>query len=214
FGPPPPPIFGPDMLKKMNEFIFLSKISEETDGITGYDLQKDFFNQNPDTPNTTIYRTLRKLKKDGYLSTRQEVVKGRARKLYFISDLGLKRLKKLQGEIARKVSYLVPPEGFEIPFPHPPPPDRPHFFSKRLSEIQTKEDGFLYLKKIEDMLQNVQSRLKRRINNLQSHKEDIEDAVKQLKSLDNDEKEAIQEIFLKLKDKFIRNRHRGKKKEE
>ena len=52
FRPPMP--FGPGMVKEMSQLVFLWTISEETEGITGYDLQKNY-----KVKQTNVYRTLK-----------------------------------------------------------------------------------------------------------------------------------------------------------
>lgn len=55
----------------------------------------------------TIYPTLHRLARDGYLSTRREVVDGKVRKYYTITEQGLEALEQARGKITELVEEVL-----------------------------------------------------------------------------------------------------------
>lgn len=100
---PPVPIH-----KIFLEYIFLNKIKENIDGISGYKLKKEIVNaikkrfatEDIDTPTilsqTMVYRMFKDLKKRGYLNDEEKDIGGRSQKLYTLNEAGKKHLEKLK----------------------------------------------------------------------------------------------------------------------
>ena len=55
--------FGPKLVKEMSRLVFLWTISEEPEGITGYELQKNY-----KAKQTTVYRALKSMEEKGLLA--------------------------------------------------------------------------------------------------------------------------------------------------
>lgn len=207
FGPPP--IFGPSMLKEMNHLIFLWAISDEKNGITGYNLQKIFDadtdenEDKPNQPNTTIYRTLKHLEKNNFLEIEQKIVNGRAQKVYRITPLGLEKLKKLKENWTNIISFLVPPEGLSFPFMRHV--RHPHFLH-HLNEIETKQDAVDFFVNIKNMLENMENKMESRLEHIKNAKNILADSISTLENSNNfnpnDFKGVVLEIFGKLKRRF------------
>jgi DNA-binding PadR family transcriptional regulator len=195
FGPfgPTPPIFGPTMIKDMNQLLFLWVISEEPEGMTGYNLQKAFHMQKPDQPNTTVYRTLKQLENEEYLASDEQIVNGRTQKIYKINKSGMERLQALRQEMQNKISFFVPPEGFNIPFQYGP------FRSIEQDDemFKSKEKVLTILTSIEDMLTHVKERLQNRLHYVDVYLGKVHDIAYEVK-----ESEVIdpQEIKKKLRE--------------
>ena len=91
FGPPhPPPPFSREAVQDIKTLIILTIISEYQDGITGYQLQEKF-----SFPRGTLLRNLNFLEVNSYVKIKEGIVKGRAQKLYTISQLGRDYLEHL-----------------------------------------------------------------------------------------------------------------------
>ena len=139
FHPPPMP-FGPHMIKEMSQLVFLWTIAEETEGITGYDLQKNYT-----AKQTNVYRTLKEMEDEGYLSSEETIIKGRAQKIYKITEQGLERLKELREKWTNRIAFLtdiVPPERF---YPHPPRRSKYDRFVDQMMHFETKEEALEYM---------------------------------------------------------------------
>lgn len=103
----------------MQDLIFLGFIKEESEGITGYDLQKAL-----DMPRGTMTRILDRLEEAKCLKIEEETESGRLKKLYFITEDGKQRLHELQRKWANRselIDDMAPYEEFGPPgdlFPH------------------------------------------------------------------------------------------------
>ena len=93
--------FGDFRPREMRDLIFMWAIKQEPDGLTGYSLHRL-----TGIPLTNIYRILENLLKKEYLGASEQIIDGRAQKLYTITKKGEERLNELQSEWADKVSFL------------------------------------------------------------------------------------------------------------
>jgi DNA-binding PadR family transcriptional regulator len=90
--------------RQLSELIFLWAIAEREDGITGYQIQKNFVNYG--ISQTSAYRILNNLADDNYLSFKEDTEKGRAQKKYLITPKGEEKLADLRTEWTKKLDLL------------------------------------------------------------------------------------------------------------
>jgi len=196
-GPPlfePPFLLGPKLLKSANQLLILWAISENTDGITGYNLQKKFGISDPSKPNSTIYRTLRKLENEGYLNVEEKIESGRVQKIYKITEKGIKFMDSLRTEIQNKIFYFVPPESFEFPFIFK---FRGNFIKNIINNIKTIHEIKILIQNIEDILLNTKERLQYKLNYTEQILSELTNFKSKLEKISNSEFNS------KLLDEFL-----------
>ncbi|MHA1521143.1 MAG: hypothetical protein ACTSRK_13245 [Promethearchaeota archaeon] len=96
--------------KEMQTLILLTKIKNETEGISGYQLQEHF-----DLPRGTLLRMLSSLEQKESLETREEIINGRANKFYTITKDGeefLEELKMKWADRNAEIDELAPFENY------------------------------------------------------------------------------------------------------
>ncbi|NHJ33590.1 MAG: PadR family transcriptional regulator, partial [Asgard group archaeon] len=130
--------FGPKLVKEMSRLVFLWTISEEPEGITGYELQKNY-----KAKQTTVYRTLKGMEERDLLTSEETIVSGRAQRLYKITDKGRDYLAELREKWTTRIAFLTDIAPISK---HPPP-----FFRRKsrvhdyLKKIETKEEMLEFL---------------------------------------------------------------------
>ncbi|MHA1674678.1 MAG: PadR family transcriptional regulator [Promethearchaeota archaeon] len=96
--------------KEMQTLILLTKIKNETEGISGYQLREHF-----DLPRGTLLRMLSSLEQKKSIETREEVINGRANKFYSITKDGeefLEELKMKWADRNAEIDELAPFENY------------------------------------------------------------------------------------------------------
>jgi DNA-binding PadR family transcriptional regulator len=195
--PCPPPIFGPSFVKDMNQLMFLWTISEESNGITGYNLQKIFEPNSMDKPNTTVYRTIKQLEEDELLSVKEQIVNGRAQKIYKINEKGKKRLTDLKQEMQNRIAFFVPLEGLNIPF-FQQCCGSANFVDRNLESVENKEKALQLLKYFEDLYKNTKERLTHRITNIEKTLSYINEVADQILKMEEYDPTDILKLFNRL----------------
>jgi DNA-binding PadR family transcriptional regulator len=103
-----------DFLQGFKLILIFNTVKEIPEGLTYYDLKK-FGN----IPHSKIYRMMKLLAEEGYLSIRDDTSKdtGRPKHLYFITDKGEKKLVDLRkkiGNIFELIKQRFPESGIEL----------------------------------------------------------------------------------------------------
>ena len=159
--------FGPPMVKEMMYLVFLWTISEESEGITGYELMKTY-----GIKRSNVYRALNELEEDlGFLTSEEKIVEGRAQRLYKITEKGKNHLTELRENWTRRIAFLM-----DITPPPPPPMGHyPHahirkhrtdLFIDQLSKFKTKEEALTFLQNAKEHFKERIKRYEKRIDDL------------------------------------------------
>ena len=103
-----------DFLKAFKLILIFNTVKEIPEGLTYYDLKK-FGN----IPHSKIYRMMKKLAEEGYLSVKDDISKdtGRPKHLYFMTDKGENKLIDLRqkiGKIFELIKQRFPESGIEF----------------------------------------------------------------------------------------------------
>lgn len=194
FRPPMP--FGPKMVKDMSQLVFLWTIAENPEGITGYDLYKNY-----EGKQTNVYRALKDMEEKEYITSTEIIVKGRAQKIYKISEKGTKRLTSLREEWTNKIAFLidiVPPErGFHTSKGKKREPR----IIRDYRQLSTKEEVLDYMSDIKRYFDKRKKRLQRSIENLDKRLNDVDEVISLINKQEPFDKEEternIREIILK-----------------
>jgi len=103
-----------DFLEDFKLILIFNTVKEIPEGLTYYDLKK-FGN----IPHSKIYRMMKELAEEGYLSVKDDVSKdtGRPKHLYFMTDKGENKLIDLRnkiGKIFELIKQRFPESGIEF----------------------------------------------------------------------------------------------------
>ena len=187
---PPPPPFGRQAFQDIKIFIILIIISEHQDGISGYQLQGKFkFSRG------TLLRTLNDFEEKGYVKIKEVIVKGRAQKLYTISQSGREFLDHLKmkwtSQFAR-MSDMAPPEDFlgeELKV----------MLKEHMKDFVTKDDTEDFFRGIRSWVNSTLTRIEHRRKNLLIVKSEIDKVIEKISKMEGFDLDSLK----KLIDKFI-----------
>ncbi|MBD3189574.1 MAG: winged helix DNA-binding protein [Candidatus Heimdallarchaeota archaeon] len=193
FPPPPRMPFGREMIKELRELVFLWTIAEESEGITGYDLQKNY-----QAKQTNVYRTLNEMTEAGYITFKETTVKGRAQKLYSISPKGQKYLNYLRRKWTTRISFLtdvVPPEGRFFP---PRQKHRQKHILHEIDQLETQDQLLDYLDTLHKHYQRRIKRLEKHSQNIQKIMQELENVIGEITQLSDFSQEKAKTIIKKM----------------
>lgn len=197
---PPPPPFGRKAFQDLKIFIMLIIISEHQDGITGYQLQGRFkFSRG------TLLRTLNNFEEKGYVRIKEAIVKGRAQKIYTISQSGREFLDHLKMKWASQfagMSDMAPPEDFlgeELKV----------ILEEHIKDFVTKDDTEDFFRGIRSWVNSTLNRIEHRRENLLIVKSEIDEVIKKISKMEGFDLDSVK----KLIDKFIQKIHESQEGE-
>ncbi len=179
--------FGPKLVKEMSQLVFLWTISEAPEGITGYELQKDY-----KVKQTTVYRTLKSMEDLELLSSEETIFKGRAQRLYKITDKGKEHLVDLREMWTARIAFLTDITPFGK---HPPP-----IFRRRsrmhdyLEMVETKEEMLEFLEDYKEYITRRKTQLMNRLEHFEKNLEKLEEVIKKVsekETFDQEDKEQL-----------------------
>jgi DNA-binding PadR family transcriptional regulator len=75
--------------------------------IYGVEIMRELARHGYDLSPGTLYPTLHRMERDGYLVSRREVVEGKARKYYRATDVGVRMLEQSKKQIMELVREVV-----------------------------------------------------------------------------------------------------------
>ena len=192
FRPPMP--FGPGMVKEISQLVFLWTIAEETEGITGYDLQKNY-----KIKQTNVYRTLKDMEDKGFILSEETIVNGRAQKLYHITETGNEQLRLLREDWTSQIAFLAditppPPRGHLIRIR----PGRRPTLIEQLKKFQTKEEVLKFLSDLEKHYEGRKTQLQQRMLNLNTTIKTISDISKKVEKIEEYTIEEVEKIIQEM----------------
>lgn len=185
--------FGPGLIKEMSQLVFLWTISENPEGITGYELQKNY-----KTKQTNVYRALKYMEDEGFLSSEETIITGRAQRLYKITEKGKERLTELRETWTTRIAFLtdIAPIG-----KHSPP-----FFRRRpgiqeyWEKIETKDEMLEFLSRYKEHIIRRKTHLENRLKNYENNLEKLDAIIKKVSEkeiFDNEDKEQLMKEYFK-----------------
>ena len=191
FRPPMP--FGPGMVKEMSQLVFLWTIAEETEGITGYDLQKNY-----KVKQTNVYRTLKDMEDKGFILSEETIVNGRAQKLYHITESGKEQLRLLREDWTSQIAFLAditpPPRGHLIRIR----PSRRPSLIEQLKKFETKEEVLKFLSDLEKHYEGRKAQLQQRMLNLNTTIKTISDISKKVEKIEEYSIDEVEKIIQEM----------------
>ncbi len=194
FLPPPfpmPPPFSRKAFQDIKTFIILIIISEHQDGITGYQLQEKF-----KFPRGTLLRTLDDLEEKGYVKIKEDIIKGRAQKIYTISQSGrdfLEHLKMKWATQFARMSDMAPPEQFIGE-------GMKAMCDEHIKNFTTKDDTEDFFRGIRSWVNSILNRIEHRRKNLLIVKSELDKSIENISKIE----ELNIDSLKKLIDKFIK----------
>jgi DNA-binding PadR family transcriptional regulator len=191
--------FGPPMVKEMMYLVFLWTISEESEGITGYELMKTY-----GIKRSNVYRSLKELEEElGYLTSEEKIVDGRAHKLYKITEKGKNHLSELRESWTRRIAFLMditPPPPPPMGHHHPPfsKKRRSDLFIDQLSKFKTKEEALAFVQNAREHFKGRIDRYEKRIDGLKISLKSIDDIESKINEEEKYNSEEITQFVKKL----------------
>lgn len=207
FGPPPffgvPSHFKPPFpmtlegFKEMKYIMILMILSDNPEGITGYQLQERF-----NMPRGNLLRTMDDLVELKYVTTSETVIKGRAQKFFIITDEGKKYLNDLKKKWIERVSQM--PE-FAAPVM------QGNLFIKKALEmilshqldlLETKEDGLDLFRGLRSKLKMFITKITEVLKYLKITKTELDLIIQKIEGMDALKIEEIKEMIKDFKNKL------------
>ena len=182
--------------KNLKNFFMLTILADNTYGITGYQLQDKY-----KIPRSNVIRILRKLEKQGYVSTEESIVDGRAHKKYRITDSGKEFLDDLKEKWALQFAFfseLAPPEMYGDPF------IRPNLYRRMITDIdefQSPEDALDYFQGYRSYIKRRIAKVERRSKRLVTIKEGLDAIIQELNSWEELKIDELKALLDKIRDK-------------
>ena len=179
--PNPPLPMGRESFQEIRDYMLLLIISEYPNGITGYQLQ-DIYK----FPRGTLIRALQDLEEKDFLTTREEIVDGRANKFYVITDQGKKyseELKMKWANIFGMMAEINPPHGMKI------------MLMEKIEELETKDEAIDFFGGIRSWMEEMLQKIEERITKFKNSKTDLTKIIEEIEKMDNLNKEKIKEMI-------------------
>ncbi|MHA1229710.1 MAG: helix-turn-helix transcriptional regulator [Candidatus Helarchaeota archaeon] len=197
FGPMAPPIpVRHQGIREIRNLFILWIIKDEKEGIYAYQLQEQY-----NIPRGNLLRILNSLEKEGYVKSKEKIVKGRAQKLYFITDKGVDYLNQLREKWSERFAIMqditTPLFGHFIP-------KEPRFrlFLENVERFVNKKDAIEYFKKLRERFEEHYEKIKKRLNNIEFTKDRIDELLKKLEETKDYTPSKLRELLKNMKNKF------------
>lgn len=176
---PPLPI-DRESFQEIRDFIVLLIISEYPDGITGYQLQDKY-----NFPRGTLIRTLQELEDKNYLTSREEIIEGRANKFYLITEFGKKFLEELKlrwANLFSIMSEITPSKGLKM------------ILFEKIEEFESKEDAIDLFRGLRSWMKTMLQRIENRIQIFKRSKNELDKIIQDIEKMDFLNKDKIKEL--------------------
>ena len=171
---------GREFFQEIRDYMILLIISEYPDGITGYQFQEKY-----NFPRGTLIKTLQDLENKNYLTTKEEIIDGRANKFYIITNEGKKFLEELKlkwANIFGKMAEINPPEGLKT-----------MVFAK-INEFESIDDAIDFFRGIRSWMKGMLLRIENRIEKFRKSKEDLDILIEEIDKMEHLDKKKIKEL--------------------
>ncbi|MFW9874807.1 MAG: PadR family transcriptional regulator [Candidatus Thorarchaeota archaeon] len=176
---PPLPI-GRESFQEIRDFIVLLIISEYSNGITGYQLQDKY-----NFPRGTLIRTLQELEDKKFLSSKEEIIEGRANKFYIITELGRKFLEELKlkwANLFNVMSEITPSKGLRL------------ILLEKIKEFESKDDAIDFFRGLRSWMKSMLQQIEKKIENFKESKTDLDRIIEEIEKMEALNKEKITEM--------------------
>lgn len=193
------PLFGPhspmtrESFKEIKQFIVLMILSDKSEGITAYQLEKQYR-----FPRGNLLRILDELEEKKCVETKETVIKGRAQKFYTVTDEGTRYLEELKEKWAYHfaiMSEMAPPERYGHPFlwagPH-------GCILEVIDEFESKEDALDHFRGMRSHLKSFITRLEKRKEHLETKKSELDGIIEKIEKMEELDLDEIKELVKKI----------------
>ncbi len=203
FGPPghfrPPMPMTLESFKEIKHFMTLMILSENPEGITGYQFQEKF-----GIPRGNILRIMDDLIELEYVTTSKSVIKGRAQKFFIITEKGrdyLNDLKQKWGERFTQMSEMVDPnmmnnmfmfmkKGIETMLTH------------QIENIDSKEDALDFFRGLRSKAKMFLTLMNKRLDFMKNVKSELDSMIQTIEKKDKLDLEEIKSKVDEFKTKL------------
>ncbi len=185
-----------ESFKEMKHFIILLILSDNPKGITGYQFQGKFH-----FPRGNLLRTLEELEIEEYISTKEDVIKGRAQKFFTITEKGTLYLEKLKERLTNQLammSNMAPPEEYNNPFLKE---SVQMLLIKNVEDSNSLEDALDLFRGLRSHLKIFLSQLEKRKEKLEMAKSELDNIIKKVENMDSLNIDLIKDLIKKSMNK-------------
>jgi DNA-binding PadR family transcriptional regulator len=184
--------FGPKMIGEMSQLVFLWSISEEPEGITGYDLLMKY-----KAKRTNVYRTLKYMDEQGFVDSKEMIVQGRAHRIFTITDAGTARLAELKEKWTNRIAFLtdiVPTERSTYPYMQ-----QKHLVDLiDKIDIENQEEVLEFLNHLKDHRLKQKDRTEIRLEHINTKTKQIDDLIEKVTKDENYDPDEIELLIFKI----------------
>ncbi|MFX1273537.1 MAG: PadR family transcriptional regulator [Promethearchaeota archaeon] len=190
FGPLPPfpgfPFRGPlpmnrESFQEIREYFILLLISGYPEGITGYQIQEKY-----KVPRGTLIRTLQDLDDKGYLTTKEEIIEGRANKFYFLTEQGKNFVEELNLKWANlffMMSEFNPGEGLKV------------MMFDKIENFESKDDAIDFFRGLRSWSKELFKLIEKNIEKLKKAKNFLDVIIAKIENMDILDKEQVKDLL-------------------
>lgn len=187
FGPPLP--MSRDEFKEIKHLMILTLMSENPEGISGYQLQEQY-----KLPRGSMMRSLNELEDNKSLSAVQDVVKGRSQKIFKITDKGKENLEKLKEKWTYqflRMTDIAPMEKYGNPFGSVRFKNR---LIRNLEKIEDIEDAIDIFRGYRSKFKQMYKRLENRMEKLNKTKSHLDSIITEIENMDQFDLNKVKEM--------------------
>ena len=170
-----------ESFKEMRTYFVLKILTDNLDGITGYQLQEDYH-----FPRTNVLRLLDDLVEQKYVKTKTDTVDGRANKLYIITDKGMDYMNELKEKWAERFTMMS-----DTTMPFFSKGER-FMLKKSIDKFTSTEDAVDYFRGIRSRVKSKQTVLQDRLDVYNKLKDKLDELIDDLEKSDKLDKEALE----------------------
>ncbi|MFX1377113.1 MAG: hypothetical protein ACFFA0_15005 [Promethearchaeota archaeon] len=199
-GPPdhfrPPLPLTHDTFKEMKYFMILMILSENPEGITGYQLEKFHI------PRGNMLRVLDDLEKMEYVSTSESVIKGRAQKFFIITEKGKAYLSDLKEKWSERLAQMIEFAGPHMMGGMLMRKGVEMIITHHLDTLKTKEDAIDLFRGLRSKAKTFIAKISERLGFLKTVKSELDSMIQAIEKMDDFDLEEIKKKVEDLKNKL------------
>ncbi len=183
---------GKDSFKEMQQFFVLKIITDHPEGITAYQLAQNYqINRSTVKNMLSEFEEKNKGKKKDkqYITSRTEVIDGRANKLYFLTEEGFDYLLKLKYIWFERFRMME-----ELTLRNLTSSEKNHYI-KKIENFNTKEERLEFLKGMQSRHENNMKIYERTFQTFVKMNDEISYIIKKIENEDYLDKKELEKFF-------------------
>ena len=173
-----------DSFKEMQQFFVLKIITDNPKGITAYQLANNY-----QINRSTVKLMLEDFEKNAYISSKTEIIDGRANKIYVLTDIGFDYLLQLKYTWFERFRMME-----ELTLRNLTSSEKQHYI-KKIENYKTKEERLEYLKAMQSRHQTNMKIYELKYQTFVKMNEHINYIIKKVEKEDYLDKKELESFF-------------------